>query len=1272
VPRLRCCAKLRATAVLITLLVLLLCSPPATKADIVNTGITSASFLAVAYGIQRKIVFDGTRWWFFVWDGSYLAYYYSTDLNTWTRSGTVWYYTPALAMGGADVRISGSTVYIAQVHYSSNYYVYFVKGAISGTSISWSSPVTLEVYPYTIYGGGLAIDTSGRIWVAVAKYNQSDTNYYFFASYSTDGGSTWVVASPPGTLSSIGGVTIVPMSGGKVMFIAKGYNTIHYSIYNDSWSPLATAVSDAVSGSGYFSVTSNGDVVYLVYTDGFGRIRFMKYTGTSWTSPAIIATTSASSQPIIEFNPSNGVLVVFWISGSTVYVACSTDDGTTWRVLTVGTDAVTSSIYITGAVQVYNNYAVLAYLTGSSPPYTVKLAYIALAPPPAPTLQSPASNWRVNPGASVNFTWVFNPTFSGDYQTAYQLQIATDSNFNNIVVDTGKVSSGNMWAVVSVPTAVGTYYWRVMVWNSINLGSPWSSAGAIIVDKVVVTLSVNTTRTDVGRRVNVSWSLRFESDNTAITSFTITIARNGTAVYSGSASSFVDSYSAVSATVYTATSVRENTYGITAFESNSVTVIWDTVVIRSISPAKPRATVGATPQLNISAVYAYDNSAFQGTVYTNATAVNTVGRHTIAVTGISDSLYGLRTFTGNTTTSIVFDKLVVQSFSVKVNGTSIASGTRINVTMPIVVEAVIVHAYDGLVLDNTNAVSVQLAGVTASWSGSNWVATIQPPGSIGSKTHTVATYAESSLGVKLVDSPTFVVVYDSIVYSYSCDLVSDSVTIRLGYASDSSALPSGRLCVLYAGSASCASVSNGVAVVRSSRAVNSTLVLVNATDSAFVSISPRASLLYTSAVKNIVYTAGTGYASVLSAKALPGLVYVKAELKGNASIIANTSLSVFLVKVNGTPTSNYVAVATAVGTNVLFTNLGSTVEVVYANSTTAVTNVGAGPGGGVFLIGFTDNYNLTGATYMIGLFVNGSVAQPFAYINGSWRFGDSFYVSFSMVPMLSFGYEGSNLTVYWVLAQARGYATGYSKGFWVSPIVASFTRMYPFLMVLNQSAIAERFGVIPSAFASYLTKNAISISVLGPYPAELLVTTIAVVQPIQIVYSGSDIRVVPSQAPGLTFVGFKGFRLSIAIGNIQLQNIEVAQDSMTLYLPVGFTALLVVDTASKTISLTQMALPQPPGALTPVPTSIPVLAPPPTSVQLTEPASAIQYSILIATFTAIALAIWRRTGDFGYGVAVAGVAGAIIALVLGNGTAVAVALMVMGIGIAVSIYERRA
>jgi hypothetical protein len=513
-----------------------------------------------------------------------------------------------------------------------------------------------------------------------------------------------------------------------------------------------------------------------------------------------------------------------------------------------------------------------------------------------------------------------------------------------------------------------------------------------------------------------------------------------------------------------------------------------------------------------------------------------------------------------------------------------------------------------------------------------------------------------------------VVRFGAVVSGYSTNFVNNRVTIRivdgLGRPVDTgyiNASDSGNLI-------SSVKVSNGTATVSFDRFTNGTLSIVDPGDNSIIFSNPsNGILLYKNALSNRVSAVGTQASQIQSYRELPGLVYVKAELKGNASILTNTSLPVFLVKVNRVPAS-YVSV----GTNVILSNLGSTVEVVYANSTTAVTNVGAGPGGGVFLVGFADTYNLTSAVYMIGLLVNGSVAQPFAYINGSWSFGNSFYVSFPLVPMLSFGYEGKNLSVYWVLAQARGYATGYSNGFWASPITANFTRMFPFLMVLNQTAVAERFGVIPSAFASYLAKNAISVSVAGSYPAGLLVTTIAVVQPIQIVYSGSDIRVVPSQTPGLTFVGFKGFRLSIAVGNIQLQNIEISQDPMVLYLPVGFTALLVVDTASKTISLTQMALPQPPGALTPVPTTAPAVAPPPMNIQLTEPALAIQYSILIATFTAIALAIWRRTGDFGYGVALAGVSASIIGLVIQNGTAVAVSLMVMGIGIAVSIYERRA
>jgi hypothetical protein len=890
---------------------------------------------------------------------------------------------------------------------------------------------------------------------------------------------------------------------------------------------------------------------------------------------------------------------------------------------------------------------------------------------------------RYAPGSSLRL--MVNAT-SGIQAIRYQ--VATDPNFNNIAYD-NTISTSNSYIDIALPSVNNTYYLRVAVQFTGGSRSPWSNtyqfrvdwltAGIITTSNVFSTSSAptilyNITYTD--RSYPYAPATEFNTTVVALGKYNLTSYWWRVDVYKGATTSAEPpnpSYYTYLGTVCTVHPYF-NSFG---YRNSIPSTYTASYIFQGV--ADNNAPYWATA---VGAPSTYFAFVYQSFVYLPLSGTYTIEVH-------SDD--GVRVYTNG---SLVIDKW---SGATSTSTSVYLNAGWYNVTVKYWQGSDALRLYLGVVLPNGTAVRplVPIKGI-------KMVAPPPPPGSsakivlpsVGTAlvpAPTVVSSASGSIPIALLTAgavnitldgydmafgysarASTVIRFGAVVSGYSTNFVNNKVTI---FVVDGLGRPvdAGYINVSDSGSTiGFVNVSGGTATVSFNRFANGTLAIVDPGDNSIIFSNPNNGiLLYKSALSNRVSAVATLASQIQSYRELPGLVYVRAELRGNASIVANTSLPTFLVKVNGKP-SNFVAVSTAVGTNIILTNLGSTVEVVYANSTTAVTNIGAGPGGGVFLIGFADTYNLTSAVYMVGLLVNGSVAQPFAYINGSWRFGDSFYVSFPMVPMLSFGYEGVNLSVYWVLVQARGYATGYSKGYWISPVTTGYTRMYPFLMVLNQTAVAERFGVIPSAFASYLAKSSISISVLGPYPAGLLVTTIAVTQPIQIVYSGSDIRVVPSQTPGLSFVGFKGFRLSISVGNIQLQNIEVAQDPMTLYLPVGFTALLVVDTASKTISLTQMALPQPPGALTPVPTSIPVLAPPPTSVQLTEPASAIQYSILIAAFTAVALAIWRRTGDFGYGVALAGVAGAIIALVLGNATAVAVALMIMGIGIAVSIYERRA
>jgi hypothetical protein len=94
---------------------------------------------------------------------------------------------------------------------------------------------------------------------------------------------------------------------------------------------------------------------------------------------------------------------------------------------------------------------------------------------PSASPTSPSNGFIFNPSVSVTFSWTFSDPDSGDSQSAYQLQIG-NSGFTTIYVDTGKVTSSAGAVTLTVPSAPGVYYWRVMVWDSINVNGSWSVA----------------------------------------------------------------------------------------------------------------------------------------------------------------------------------------------------------------------------------------------------------------------------------------------------------------------------------------------------------------------------------------------------------------------------------------------------------------------------------------------------------------------------------------------------------------------------------------------------------------------------------------------------------------------------------------------------------------------------------------------------------------------------------------------------------------------------
>ena len=105
---------------------------------------------------------------------------------------------------------------------------------------------------------------------------------------------------------------------------------------------------------------------------------------------------------------------------------------------------------------------------------TVTVAEIVgiTAPPSAPALLYPV-NGDTNISASPTLGW--SPVAVA---TSYHLQLATDTDFNELVVDQGSISESVLG--VSGLTLGEEYFWRVLASNSYG-DSPWSETWSFTV-----------------------------------------------------------------------------------------------------------------------------------------------------------------------------------------------------------------------------------------------------------------------------------------------------------------------------------------------------------------------------------------------------------------------------------------------------------------------------------------------------------------------------------------------------------------------------------------------------------------------------------------------------------------------------------------------------------------------------------------------------------------------------------------------------------------------
>jgi len=367
----------------------------------------------------------------------------------------------------------------------------------------------------------------------------------------------------------------------------------------------------------------------------------------------------------------------------------------------------------------YVNVYSYDYGTGYYP--TLEVTYTTNNPPDAPTLDSPSADERFDIGESVTFTWIFNDPDSGDSQSAYQFQLDDNSDFSSPIIDTGKVSSSSTSTTQTLPSTVGKYYWRVKTWDSHNAESPWSSGRVVIAERIQITLTVSDNRIDVGSTMPWSFTATYEYDGTDATSY-VSVTLNDTTTKSD-----------VGLWYYTVSSITETQYGLTVFTSNTISCIFDRVVV-TLSVSDNRINVGENATININAVYDYDDSSFIGSITLNDTQTtkSTVGKYWFTVSSISDSQYGLTVYTSNTV-YVIWDKDVMEDLS-------FSGGTMFNFS------ARVKSLYDGYFNNRNVRVKVYLNGTLVD----SYDVVSDANGYI-SFTYTHNLYGHGTLGFEVID-----------------------------------------------------------------------------------------------------------------------------------------------------------------------------------------------------------------------------------------------------------------------------------------------------------------------------------------------------------------------------------------------------------------------------------------------------------------------------------------------------------------------------------------
>ena len=357
---------------------------------------TSTSRLATFSASQLKLGYGGGYYWLFYWNGSAYVYFYSSNLATWTMSGTLWNYAPVTTCGGLDVKIYGNTVYATQLYYSgTTFYVYFRKGTISDHTISWGGTVTVYSGVGWKVGGALAKTSDGTL-----LYVWIDNSPAFYYAKSVDDGANWVVNSFYLDYTDYG-ITLVPMANGKAMTLFRNPE-LRYMVWNgSSWGSVGYVggvfIATPSTARG-ISATSHGDTVYVAYTKTTLDVAVRLYKNSAWQSEELVQAGAApTTVPVLTVDWATDNVFCFWagtVLGHVYYKQRLNSTGT-WQTYATNwineltTGGLAGNDLLTCSQSNMTHYVGLAYLHQRTSTFNVKFTYLDLNSLPDPPTSAP-------------------------------------------------------------------------------------------------------------------------------------------------------------------------------------------------------------------------------------------------------------------------------------------------------------------------------------------------------------------------------------------------------------------------------------------------------------------------------------------------------------------------------------------------------------------------------------------------------------------------------------------------------------------------------------------------------------------------------------------------------------------------------------------------------------------------------------------------------------------------------------------------------------------